>query len=44
VAGLLGDFLKARRAIRQGRVRVAGVVVFDPSAQVNPLAVVVADG
>jgi hypothetical protein len=43
VAGYLGDFLKARRAIRQGRVRVAGVVVFDPSAQVNPLAVVVGD-
>lgn len=44
VAGHLGDQLKARRAIRMGLVRVAGVVVFDPSAQVNPLAVVVGDG
>lgn len=43
VAGHLGDQLKARRAIRMGRVRAAGVVVFDPSAQVNPLAVVVSD-
>jgi hypothetical protein len=30
VAGHLGDFMAARRAIRMGRVRAAGVVVFDP--------------
>lgn len=41
VAGRLGSQLEARRAIRMGRVTVAGVVVFDPSVAAHPTSVAV---
>lgn len=39
VAPLVGDMVRARRAINAGLVRVAGRVVRDPMARVDPALV-----